>query len=126
MAISPEEWIRQADYDIDTAEFMHKGGRQFYAVFMCHLSLEKGLKGLYWKKLNQIPAKSHHLPSLVTKIGLNPPDEMLDFITKLNEAQIFARYPDSIEKASGDFPPAVVEEILNNSREVLEWIKAEW
>jgi len=30
-----------------------------------------------------------------------------------------------MEKASGDFPPEVVEEILKNSREVLEWIKAE-
>jgi HEPN domain-containing protein len=25
------EWLKQADYDMDTAEFMAKGGRHFYA-----------------------------------------------------------------------------------------------
>ena len=32
----PEEWLRQADYDMDTAEFMFSGERYFYTVFMCH------------------------------------------------------------------------------------------
>jgi len=46
-----EEWLKQADYDMDTADAMHTGGRYFYAIFMCHLSIEKGLKGLYYKGL---------------------------------------------------------------------------
>ena len=45
-----EEWFKQADYDMDTADYMHKGGRHIYAVFMCHLSVEKALKGLYTTK----------------------------------------------------------------------------
>lgn len=28
-----EEWIRQADYDLETAEFMFGGGRYFYEDF---------------------------------------------------------------------------------------------
>ncbi|MDO9528114.1 MAG: HEPN domain-containing protein [Syntrophales bacterium] len=47
MAEDPQEWLRQADYDMDTAEYMLSGGRYFYAVFMCHLSIEKALKGLF-------------------------------------------------------------------------------
>jgi HEPN domain-containing protein len=39
-----EEWLRQADYDIDAAEYMYQGGRYVYAVFMCHLAIEKALK----------------------------------------------------------------------------------
>jgi HEPN domain-containing protein len=38
MAQTPEEWLRQADYDMDTADYMFSGGRYFYAVFMCHLT----------------------------------------------------------------------------------------
>jgi HEPN domain-containing protein len=45
MAQAHEEWLRQADYDMDTADYMFVGGRYFYAVFMCHLSLERPLKG---------------------------------------------------------------------------------
>ena len=47
----PEEWLIQADYDIDTAEYMLRGARNVYAVFMYHLALEKALKGLYQKRV---------------------------------------------------------------------------
>ena len=41
-----EEWLKQADYDMDTADAMFRSGRYFYAVFMCHLSIEK----MTWRK----------------------------------------------------------------------------
>ncbi|WP_367401612.1 HEPN domain-containing protein [Geoalkalibacter halelectricus] len=34
-----EEWLRQSDYDFETAEVMFNSGRQIYAVFMCHLAI---------------------------------------------------------------------------------------
>lgn len=40
------EWLLQAEYDIDTAYAMFRSGRYSYAIFMCHLSIEKGLKGI--------------------------------------------------------------------------------
>ena len=61
MAKDPQEWLRQADYDMDTAEYMLSGGRYFYAVFMCHLSIEKALKGLFHDRLSVIPPKTHNL-----------------------------------------------------------------
>jgi HEPN domain-containing protein len=42
-----KEWLSQAEYDFSTAEYMFNGDRNFYAVFMCHLCIEKALKGLY-------------------------------------------------------------------------------
>ena len=50
---------------------MFRSGRYFYAVFMCHLSIEKSLKGLYTKVLNDIPPKTHNLLYLLDKIGKN-------------------------------------------------------
>ncbi|MGA1841198.1 MAG: HEPN domain-containing protein [bacterium] len=46
MATNSEEWLNQADYDMETAEFMFKGGRYIYTIFMCHLSIEKALNRL--------------------------------------------------------------------------------
>ena len=37
MSKSPQEWLKQVDYDIKTAEIMFVNKRYFYAVFMCHL-----------------------------------------------------------------------------------------
>ncbi len=50
MGKEPKEWLKQADYYVDTAEFMFTGGRYFYAVFMCHLSIEKALEGIYQER----------------------------------------------------------------------------
>jgi len=47
----PEEWAKQTEYDLKTAKAMFKTRRYIYAVFMCHLSIEKALKGLYVKKI---------------------------------------------------------------------------
>lgn len=56
-----EEWYFQSDYDLETAFDMLKSGRTVYCIFMCHLSLEKALKGLLIKKTGEFPSKTHSL-----------------------------------------------------------------
>lgn len=53
-----KEWLKQAEYDLGTAEAMFKSKRYIYTVFMCHLSIEKALKGLYGKEIKRISSKS--------------------------------------------------------------------
>jgi len=57
----PEEWMRQAEYDIKTAEIMLEAGRYIYAIFMAHLSLEKALKGIYMQVIKTEPPRTHNL-----------------------------------------------------------------
>ncbi len=123
MARPPEQWLGQADYDLDTADYMFEGGRYFYAVFMCHLSIEKALKGLYRKKLSQEPPRVHNLIYLLNKIGIKPAEPIGRFIVKLNEASVATRYPEEIEKLQKDFSRRIVKDILSKGRETLEWIK---
>ncbi len=52
---------------------MFDNRRYIYAVFMCHLAIEKALKGLYAQKLNEIPPKTHNLIFLVEKIVTTQP-----------------------------------------------------
>jgi HEPN domain-containing protein len=75
-----KEWLKQADYDMDTADAMYNSGRYFYAVFMCHLSIEKALKGLYYFVLQDIPPKTHNLIFLLSKIANKPNMNMMKFI----------------------------------------------
>jgi HEPN domain-containing protein len=123
MAQAHDEWLRQADYDMETAEFMFSGGRYFYAVFMCHLSIEKALKGLFRKKLNQQPPRVHNLIYLLNRIGIKPPEAIGKFMVRLNEASVATRYPEEIRKLQKDFTQAVVKEILANGRKTLQWTK---
>lgn len=121
-----EEWLKQSNYDMETAEYMFSGGRYFYAVFMCHLAIEKALKGLYDKKKNQIPPKVHNLVYLLNQLDLKPPEILGKFIVKLNEASVLTRYPEELEKISRDYNKAVVNDILNHTRELIIWIRAQF
>src|SRR4030042_6176672 len=67
-----EEWLRQSEYDMETADYLYRGGRYMYAVFMCHLAIEKALKGLYFERLRQVPPKSPHLLFLLAGVGGEP------------------------------------------------------
>jgi len=80
----PEEWFIQADYDFEAAEGMFKIRKYLYAVFMCHLSIEKALKGLYAKELEEIPPKTHNLIFLVEKAHIGIPEDLYGFIFSLN------------------------------------------
>ncbi|AMV72831.1 HEPN domain-containing protein [Desulfuromonas carbonis] len=123
METRTEEWLRQSDYDLETAEIMYQSGRQIYAVFMCHLAIEKALKGLLYDRLREIPPKSHSLVLLMTKLEERPPEYLGKVIVKLSEASIPTRYPDDLAKVQRDYSADVVRELLDRSREVVVWIK---
>jgi HEPN domain-containing protein len=120
------EWLKQAEYDLDTAEFMTKGGRHFYAVFMCHLATEKALKGLYWHSLREPPPKTHNLVYLLNKTGLKPDARQSGVIATLNEANITTRYPDDIDKLQSKYTQGISSEILAGTKEILAWIRTQF
>jgi HEPN domain-containing protein len=120
------EWLKQADYDFDTAKFMCMGGRYFYAVFMCHLAIEKALKGLYQQKLQEASPKTHNLIYLLDRIGLRPDPDRGSLLARLNEASIATRYPDDIDTLQSNYTQEIAAQILAQTKEILEWIRAQF
>ncbi len=120
-----KEWLKQADYDMETAEAMFNSGRYFYAVFMCHLSIEKALKGLYFKVLHETPPKTHNLLYLLNKISAKPNPKLEKFIVKLNTASIATRYPDDLAKIQADYTAEVTTKMMVKSKDVLQWVKTQ-
>ncbi|HOK66135.1 MAG TPA: HEPN domain-containing protein [Anaerohalosphaeraceae bacterium] len=120
------EWMKQADYDMETAEFMHSGGRYFYAVFLCHLSLEKALKGLYLAKLREVPPKTHNLIYLLDKMGIRPEEKTGTIIARLNEAHIATRYPEDLEQLQSHYTDVISKQLIIQAKEVLQWIKKQF
>ena len=120
------EWLKQADYDMDTADAMFVSGRYLYAVFMCHLSIEKSLKGLYSKELREVPPKTHNLLYLIKKIENMPTQDLLKFITKLNTASVATRYPDDLSKIQAAYTKEITKEMIEKSKDVLKWVKKQF
>jgi len=124
MEINPDEWFRQAEYDISTAEYLFNGEKCFYAVFMSHLAIEKALKGLYIKNRKEVPPKTHNLLYIIELIDLTLPENMYDFVFTLNRVSVITRYPDSLERMQTEFDRENTKEILEKSMELLKWLKA--
>jgi len=120
----PDEWLKQADYDMDTAEFMFGGERYFYAIFMSHLSIEKALKGIYVQKFDETPPKTHNLLYLIELIDPQIPNNLYDVIFILNRVSISTRYPDNLQRMLEEFDESKTGDILEKSKEVLKWLKA--
>ena len=118
-----EEWYFQSDYDLGTAEYMLQSERNIYCIFMCHLSLEKALKGLYCKRTNEIPPKIHNLLYFVNKLNLFPAEYDLLFLGTINSLSITTRYPEDLRKMILTFSTKQVSEILQQTKSIQQWIK---
>jgi HEPN domain-containing protein len=118
-----QEWYFQSDYDLETAADMLKSGRTVYCIFMCHLSLEKVLKGLLIKTKGEFPSKSHNLIYFVDKIGLELSEPYYEFLFMLNKISVPTRYPDDLKKLFITYTMDRAESILNLTKEVQLWIK---
>jgi HEPN domain-containing protein len=123
MKRSAIEWLKQAEYDLETAEYLFSGGHHVYSVFICHLAIEKALKGLYENIIEDFPPKTHNLLYLLKKIEKVPEENMSQFIVTLNQVSITTRYPDTLEKTQEYFTQERTSNILSQTHEVLKWIK---
>jgi len=124
MVKKTEEWFKQADYDIETANLMFNGGRYFYAVFMSQLAIEKAIKGVYHERLNSIPPKTHNLIYLLNKVEIVPPEDIGKFLIKINQASVVTRYPEDLATLQRDYTQEVVRELLKKTKEAVKWIKS--
>ena len=126
MAKDYKEWIRQSQYDFDAAQVLFENDKFTHAVFLCHLSIEKFLKGFYLKVFDKEPPKLHSLIFFIESIGLEVPSNYKKFVLDIEDASIASRYPDSITNLSAKFDEYIAGIINNNTNEFLEWLHTEF
>jgi len=118
-----KNFIKSAEYDLKTAEFMLNSERYIYVIFLCHLSLEKILKAIVAETTQKIPPKSHNLIYLLKLGNIKIPPELFDFMAKINNASIVTRYPEDFSKILEAYPKNVAEEYFCKTKEVIECLK---
>ncbi len=118
-----KEWILQSDYDFGTAQAMFQSERYVYVIFMCHLALEKAIKGLYYEKLNKVPPRSHDLLFISRQIDLNLPEEINFFFSTIDDVSFSTRYPENFSKALKTYSREKAIEIIEKTGDTITWIK---
>jgi HEPN domain-containing protein len=122
MSIQWEEWFGQAEYDFGTAQAMVRARRYIYSIFMCHLCLEKILKGLLSKR-DIVPPKSHDLVYLLGMISRHIPEKHAEFLEMLNDVSVPTRYPEELSKLLTQYPRKRAVEIVQKTWEAKEWLQ---
>jgi HEPN domain-containing protein len=116
-------WLDSAQYDYDTAANMLEARRYIYAVFMCHLCLEKALKAACQDRTGEMPPRTHDLESLMELAGLMPDEDMDGFISELSNISVITRYPTDFNRTLREFSRQRAEDIFKGTTEVFDWIK---
>ena len=117
-------WLDLAEYDLETARAMLHTKRFLYVGFMCHQTIEKGLKAII-TKTGEFPPKIHNLSELSRKASIYDKfsDSQKDFIMSLNPLNIESRYPSYVEKINAVLTETKCREILSDTEELLQWIE---
>lgn len=123
LSTDPEEWIRQAENDLKVAESNHFSGFHVHAAFFCHLSVEKALKGLYFRLQKKIPPKTHNLGLLLSEIDLDFPEALEKQIITLSQANLVSRYPEEQDFAENIYTQSKVSSIIGFCKDTIQWIK---
>jgi HEPN domain-containing protein len=119
------EWMKQADYDVETAKAMVDTGRYVYCVFMSHLAVEKALKSVYVKRLGDQAPKTHSLVHLSQTAKISLSQTLKEFIENLDEVSIPTRYPEELDKVLKMYDKSRAELILEKTKEVIICLKQE-
>jgi len=118
-----EEWFFQADYDLGTALSLFESSRYIYAIFICHLSLEKALKALYIERLAKLPPKIHNLVYIIEEMDLDVKSEDDAYLDLINDVSVLVRYPQDLKTLLGHYGETDTKEILEGADRVIKWIK---
>lgn len=118
-----EEWFKQAKYDIGTAHAMLEKGKYIYCVFMCHLSVEKALKALYAKILDENPPKIHSLVYLAQRTRVKLPSRIRDFLENLDKISVPTRYPEELGKLLKEYGKGKTRDVFTKSKRALKCLE---
>lgn len=118
-----QEWLDQADYDLQTAKALFKSRRYIYFVYMCHLALEKTLKAIVSEATGEQPPRIHNLIQLVT-LGSPPLSEVqIEFLAEINTANIAARYPNELKQSLQIYNRKFASDYLLRTEDVVKCLK---
>lgn len=121
-----ENWYALAQYDVDSAEVMFKGGRYLYVAFMCQQAIEKTLKGILLKETTQTPLYTHNLRRLAAGLSFfeKLSQEQIGLLDKFNAYYIESRYAETLAEMRSAIDQKDAGRILKECKEMLRWLEA--
>lgn len=116
-------WLDLAAYDMKTAESLIKSKRYPYALFLCHLAIEKILKAHITSATGDHAPYTHNLVHLADKTGFAFSDDQKQLIADLTDFNLEARYPDWKQDFYKRATAAYTKKYVDSTQKLFVWLK---
>ena len=118
-------WLGIANYDIETAETLQRGGRWLYVAFMCHQVIEKTLKAYWCATSEDDPPYTHNHKRLADGCGLYAlmSADQRDFIETITNYNIEARYPEDKDALARTLTEDYCLRMIDETKQMQQWIE---
>ena len=116
-------WLDSSDNDFETMLSLYDNKKYSWSLFVGHLMIEKLLKALYVKTIDEFPPLIHNLLRLAEKSGVEMNEEQRLFFVTVTAYNINTRYDDykmSFQKMCTQEYTSIWIEKLKTNR---SWIK---
>jgi HEPN domain-containing protein len=123
MKQTTRNWLRGADYDLQTAQSLWKARRYIYVIFMCHLAVEKLLKAIVTEDSTSLPPRTHNLYRLLELSHIEVLEAHKDIVAKLNTMSVATRYPEDVDALAGEVTRQIARNYLVQTEALLTWLK---
>jgi len=118
-------WRTRSQEDFDTARSLFELKKYTYALFFCHLAIEKLLKALVVKKTSDNAPYDHNLQRLAEDAGLQLSDAIRQNFAEINTFNIKGRYDDFKSKFYEKATKEYTEKYLAETEQILIWLKTQ-
>ena len=115
-------WRSHAEYDLETAQSMQTVGRYPYCLYMCHLAIEKILKGIVVEVTDDHAPYTHDLIALGELTGIVFSNGQKKLLVAVNEFNMEVRYPDWKDTFYKLATQEFTERYLSASKELYLWL----
>lgn len=118
-------WLEISEEDLETAEILLSKNKYLYSGYFLQQSVEKILKAYYQMTKNELPPRTHNLVYLAEITGLfkELTEDEENILYTLNPLNIETIYPEYREKISKSLTKIRLKKILDETKELLKWIK---
>lgn len=116
-------WIHLAEYDMKTAESLLRSRRYPYALFLCHLAVEKVLKAHVVRFTKKAAPYTHNLVHLADSTHLEFSEDQKLLIADLVDFNMEARYPDWKRSFYKRATSAYATRYVAETKRLFVWLK---
>lgn len=116
-------WLEASIHDLEMSRSLFRTGKYDYCLFLCHLSLEKLLKALVARAINDHPPFTHNLLYLAGTADIQLSKGQIELLDQVNKFNMEARYPEDLKAFYKKADKSYAKKYLDITKEVWKWLR---